>query len=144
MAISVQAAAYSAVVVVGVVLFAIGTPAEHGQKLAAATPPPAPRVPAASLALVPSVASSNGVTLQSVSVAFPVSDRSFPGGGAADAITTNCTACHSPGMVLNQPVLTPVQWQAEVAHMRWDFKAPVAEADVAAIVNYLAATKGTK
>jgi hypothetical protein len=36
-----------------------------------------------------------------------------------------------------------LQWQAEVTHMRRDFKAPVAEEDVAAIVDYLSATKGT-
>jgi hypothetical protein len=141
MALSIQTVAYGSVAVVAVVLFAIGRPADRAGEQAAAT---APVSQATQAAPAPSVASGNGVTLQSVSLVFPMSDRRFPGGAAAEAITDNCTACHSPGMVLNQPALTPVQWQAEVTHMRRDFKAPVAEADVPAIVNYLAAIKGTK
>jgi hypothetical protein len=89
-------------------------------------------------------ASGNGVMLRSVNVEFPDSDRSFPGGDAADAINNNCLDGHSAGMVLNQPPLTPVQWQAEVDHMRRDFKAPVADEDAVAIVAYLAANNGTK
>jgi mono/diheme cytochrome c family protein len=68
----------------------------------------------------------------------------FPAGTAADVVTNNCTACHSPGMILNQPPLTATQWRAEVTHMRRDFKAPIAEDDVAAIVAYLSATKDVK
>jgi hypothetical protein len=144
MALSIQTVAYGAVAVVAVVLFAIGRPADRARERAAATSQVSQSAPAAPATPAPSVASGNGVTLRSVNVAFPISDRGFPGGAAAEAITDNCTACHSPGMVLNQTALTRVQWAAEVAHMRRDFKAPVAETDVAAIVNYLAATKGVK
>ena len=45
---------------------------------------------------------------------------------------------------MNQPALPKPGWEAEVAKMRNVFKAPIAEADVAAIVDYLAAVKGTK
>jgi mono/diheme cytochrome c family protein len=138
MAFSFQTAAYGAVVVVGVVLFSIGTPAERASQAPVAVTP-------VSHSARPTLGvSGNGVTLQSVSVELPSSDRSFPGGAAAQAITDNCTACHSPGMVLNQPALTPAHWQAEVEHMRTNFKAPIADADVPAIVAYLAATKGAK
>lgn len=138
MAISVQSAAYAAVVVADVILFAIGTPAERARQM------PAIPTPASQSAASPSVASGGGITLRSLSVEFPSSDRGFPGRAAAQAITDNCTACHSPGMVLNQPALTPVRWQAEVNHMRTEFKAPIAAADVPAIVAYLARTKGSK
>ena len=138
MALSFQTAAYGAVIVVGVVLFSIGTPAERSSREPVTVTPVSHSAP-----LTPGV-SGDGVTLQSVSVEFPRSDRSFPGGAAAEAITDNCTACHSPGMVLNQPALTPDHWQAEVEHMRTNFKAPVADADVPAIVTYLAATKGAR
>jgi hypothetical protein len=47
-------------------------------------------------------------------------------------------------MVLTQPPLTATAWKAEVEKMRGQYKAPVAEDDVPAIVAYLTAHKGTK
>jgi hypothetical protein len=44
-------------------------------------------------------------------------------------------------MVLNQPVLTKSAWQAEVTKMIQNYKAPVSEGDVPAIVDYLASMK---
>lgn len=82
--------------------------------------------------------SGHGVTLRSVSLDLPDPGRPFPGGAAADAINNNCLACHSAGMVLNQPSLSRAQWQAEVDKMRNTYKAPIASEDVAAIVDYLA------
>src|SRR5438132_10520903 len=81
---------------------------------------------------------------KSVTVDLPAGDRVFPGGAAADAINNNCLACHSAGMVLNQPALPKAQWEAEVHKMINAYKAPIADADVAAIVAYLAQTKGAK
>jgi cytochrome c5 len=79
--------------------------------------------------------------LRSVNVDLPQSDRMFAGQGA-DAVNNNCLACHSAGMVLNQPALAKAAWQAEVNKMIQIYKAPVAAADVIAIVDYLARTKG--
>src|ERR1700682_2336385 len=79
--------------------------------------------------------------LKSVNVDLPQSDRLFTGSGA-DALNNNCLACHSAGMVLNQPALTKAAWQAEVNKMIQIYKAPIAAADVTAIVDYLARTKG--
>jgi hypothetical protein len=45
-------------------------------------------------------------------------------------------------MVLNQPALPRDTWEAEVRKMIKVYKAPVDEADVAAIVDYLATIKG--
>jgi len=44
-------------------------------------------------------------------------------------------------MVLNQPMLPKSAWQAEVTKMIQNYKAPVSEEDVAAIVDYLARMK---
>jgi hypothetical protein len=82
--------------------------------------------------------------LKSVTVDLPAGDRQFPGGAEADAINNNCTACHSPGMVLNQPNLTRAAWEGEVHKMITTYKAPIDEADVPAIVAYLVQNKGTK
>ena len=81
------------------------------------------------------------LVLKSVNVDLPDSDRMFPGAGA-DAINNNCLACHSAGMVLNQPPLTKAAWQAEVNKMIHAYKAPVDPNDVTAIVDYLSRTKG--
>lgn len=81
-------------------------------------------------------------TLRSVSIDLPSGDRMFPPGPGADAINNNCLACHSAGMVLNQPAMPRAAWQTEVSKMVNVYKAPVAAEDVPAIVAYLDATKG--
>jgi hypothetical protein len=81
------------------------------------------------------------LVLKSVNVDLPDSDRMFPGGGA-DAINNNCLACHSAGMVLNQPPLTKAAWENEVNKMIQAYKAPVDPNDVTAVVDYLSRTKG--
>ncbi|SDM30674.1 hypothetical protein SAMN05216360_101499 [Methylobacterium phyllostachyos] len=78
---------------------------------------------------------------KSAEIEFPSSDRIFPGGHEAEAINNNCLACHSAGMVLTQPHLSKAEWQGEVTKMINVYKAPVDQADVAAIVDYLAAMK---
>ena len=89
------------------------------------------------------VAAGNGVTLKSVTVTYPTSTRVFLGAGA-DAINASCVTCHSAGMVLAQPPLSKAEWTVEVAKMRKVYGAPVAETDVPAIVDYLAALKSGK
>lgn len=81
--------------------------------------------------------------LKSVKVDLPDSDKMFEGPGS-DAINNNCLACHSVGMVLNQPALSKQAWTAEVNKMINNYKAPVAPEDVGAIVEYLANVKGVK
>src|ERR1700687_1289622 len=83
------------------------------------------------------------IELKSVKVDLPDSDRMFPGPGA-DAINNNCLACHSAGMVLNQPELSKQAWMGEGNKMITACKAPVAPEDVGAIVDYLDRVKGAK
>lgn len=84
-------------------------------------------------------ASAGGVSLHSVGFDFPASDRAFPPGENVDVVTNNCTACHSPGMILTQPKLTAATWTAEVNKMRGTYKAPVPDDAVPQIAAYLAA-----
>jgi cytochrome c5 len=76
-------------------------------------------------------------SLKSVSVNLPPGDRLFPEGPGSDVVNNNCLACHSAGMVLNQPALSKAQWEAEVNKMRMAYKAPVDPKDVDTIVGYL-------
>ena len=89
------------------------------------------------------VRAASPIELKSVKVDLPDSDGMFQGAGA-DAINNNCLACHSAGMVLNQPDLSKQAWAAEVDKMINAYKAPVAPEDVGAIVDYLARVKGEK
>jgi hypothetical protein len=75
--------------------------------------------------------------LKSVNIDLPFGDRMFPSGPGSDAVNGNCLACHSAGMVLNQPALSQAQWRAEVEKMRTAYKAPIDPKDVDAIVGYL-------
>ena len=56
---------------------------------------------------------------------LPTDERTFPGGDKAAAINNNCVACHSAGMVLNQPPLSRAEWAGEVHKMANVYKAPV-------------------
>lgn len=94
-------------------------------------------------AAVPAMAAATevtaaGVTLRSLGVELPTAERGFPPGPGAELVAANCVACHTPGMILNQPALTRAEWTGEVVKMAKVYKAPVAEADMPAIVAYLA------
>ena len=120
--------------VIGAAVFEIAAPADD----AAIVILPAQAQPAHPGATTVAAA---GIMLRSDRFDLPTGERTFPGAGA-EAINNNCLACHSAGMVLTQPALTRSAWQSEVEKMRGQFKAPVAEEDVPAIVAYLAAHKG--
>src|ERR1700730_5613185 len=134
MAISANAIARAAVTAIGLILLTIVTPARWVAQpaLAAEAPPVAP---------APSIVAGGGVTLHSVSVSFPHSDGTLPGGAEAAAINNDCLICHSAGMVLDQATLSRAEWQGEVEKMRDSFKAPFAAEDIPAIVDYLANLK---
>ncbi len=80
---------------------------------------------------------AKGEQLRSVGVAPLPNGRSFPDGPQAEVVNRNCLACHSAGMILTQPNLSRAVWLAEVEKMRKTYKAPIAEEDVPAIVEYL-------
>jgi hypothetical protein len=82
--------------------------------------------------------------IRSTTVDLPSADNQFSGGARADAINNNCLACHSADMVLNQPALPKATWEAEVYKMINVYKAPIDDADVPAIVEYLTSVKGAK
>jgi cytochrome c5 len=122
---SFSAVVYAAAIAADVALFAVGS--GGGWPVAAAE----------QSAPAPSAVSGNGVTLRSVNVDNPDSDRVFEGAGS-DVVNNNCLSCHSAGMILTQPRMPHAAWQAEVEKMRSTYKAPVDASDVPAIVDYLA------
>ena len=86
-------------------------------------------------------ADGGGIRLRSVGFELPSNGRALPPGPGAEVVASNCQSCHTPGMILNQPALTQADWTGEVNKMIHVYKAPVDEADVPAIVTYLASLK---
>ena len=85
----------------------------------------------------PSSVSVGGVTLRSISVVLPESQRTFAGGETAEAINKECLICHSAGMVLTQPQMSLAQWKAEEEKMRSAYDAPIDPKDDDVIADYL-------
>jgi len=58
---------------------------------------------------------------------------------------TNCVACHSAEYMLYQPPTAPrASWEAMVTRMKAVFKAPIDDADMPVIVDYLVKTYGNE
>jgi len=59
-----------------------------------------------------------------------------------DVVQGNCTACHSSDYIATQPPMKDKKgfWQAEVTKMIKIYGAPIDDADVGKIVDYLATT----
>ena len=112
----------------------------------------AQRITARGLALAASAAvtlllgvPAQAVTLKATSVTLPVSPRVFPGDTAgAKAANSYCLMCHSVGMVMTQPDLGKATWLVEVSKMKNAFKAPIPEAQVAVIADYINGIKSKK
>lgn len=85
-------------------------------------------------------AEAAGPSFKSLAVEFPPDRASLPDGPNVKLVNQNCLACHSADMVLYQPLLSRAAWAAEVAKMRSTYKAPLSDADIPLIVDYLAAT----
>jgi mono/diheme cytochrome c family protein len=66
----------------------------------------------------------------------------LPGYAKAQA---NCVACHSAEYMQYQPPTSPrPYWEAMVKRMKMVFKAPIDDADMPVIVDYLAKTYGNE
>jgi mono/diheme cytochrome c family protein len=79
----------------------------------------------------------------SISYKLPDETAAFKPGVNLEVVQNNCTGCHSADYVQTQPRGPKFKkdfWQAEVTKMIKVYGAPIADADVAKIVEYLAAT----
>ena len=83
------------------------------------------------------------VTAAPVNYKLPEETAAFKPGPNLDVVKNNCTACHSADYVNTQPRGPKFKkdfWQAEVTKMIKVYGAPIDDADVPKIVEYLAAT----
>ena len=78
-----------------------------------------------------------------VAYKLPEETAAYKPGPNLDVVKNNCSACHSADYVNTQPRGPKFKkdfWQAEVTKMIKVYGAPIADADVAKIVDYLTAT----
>lgn len=83
-----------------------------------------------------------GAAASTVSVTLPSDNVQFKPGPGADLATANCRTCHSAAYVYTQPPLNRAQWTAEVTKMKKAYGAPIDDADIAPIVDYLLTQNG--
>ena len=77
-------------------------------------------------------------------ISYPLPDETaaFKPGPGVEAAQNNCTGCHSADYIQTQPRGAKFKkdfWQAEVTKMIKVYGAPIDDADVGKIVDYLAA-----
>ena len=92
---------------------------------------------------VSSALSFGSATAAPVSYNLPPETAAFKPGPNLDVVMNNCTGCHSADYIATQPRGAKFKeefWKAEVNKMIKVYGAPVTEADIAKIVEYLAAT----
>jgi sulfite dehydrogenase (cytochrome) subunit B len=78
-----------------------------------------------------------------VAYTLPEETAAFKPGPNLDVVKNNCSACHSADYVNTQPRGPKFKkdfWQAEVTKMIKVYGAPIDDADVPKIVDYLTAT----
>ena len=83
------------------------------------------------------------VTASPISYDLPPETAAFKPGPNLDVVMNNCTGCHSADYIATQPRGPKFKqdfWKAEVNRMIKVYGAPIADTDIAKIVEYLAAT----
>src|SRR5471030_42155 len=103
-------------------------------------------LPALAITFGVAVALSAGtfsVFAKPVTYTLPDETAAFKPGPNLETVQGNCGACHSSDYVLTQPQGPKFKkdfWQAEVTKMIKVYGAPIEEADVPKIIEYLTAT----
>lgn len=81
------------------------------------------------------------VAFADASITLPDDPLDLPPGPGLQAVVENCTACHSPSTMLQQPQVSREKWESTVGKMITIYKAPVDEAAIPAIVDYFVAVQ---
>jgi hypothetical protein len=77
------------------------------------------------------------VAFADASITLPDDPLDLPDGPGRQAVIENCVACHSPSTMLQQPKVSREKWQSIIDKMRTLYKAPIDEAAVPAILDYM-------
>ena len=70
----------------------------------------------------------------------PIELKAAPG---KEAVENNCASCHSLDYIkMNSPFMTGKVWESEVTKMIKAYHAPIQDADIKVIIDYLTANYG--
>jgi hypothetical protein len=81
------------------------------------------------------------VQFQDASITLPDDPNDLPEAPGRQAVLDNCTACHSPSTMLQQPKVPREKWEATVTKMVKLYKAPIDEKAIPQIVDYMVAVQ---
>jgi hypothetical protein len=81
------------------------------------------------------------VTFADASITLPDDPLDLPDLPGREAMIANCTACHSPSTMLQQPKVSREKWESQVKKMVEIYKAPIDQAAVPAIIDYMVAVQ---
>lgn len=81
------------------------------------------------------------VTFADAAVTLPDDPLDLPDLPGRQAVVENCTACHSPSTMLQQPRVSREKWEGIARKMIEVYKAPVDEAAIPAIAGYMVAAQ---
>jgi hypothetical protein len=84
------------------------------------------------------------VTFADVSITLPDDPLTLPDLPGREAVIANCTACHSPSTMLQQPKVPAEKWESIIGKMVEVYKAPIDQAAVPAIVQYMVAAQAAE
>ena len=76
------------------------------------------------------------------SIDLPQMPVDLPEGPGRATVMGSCIICHSPRYITMQPFFPRKTWEAQVDKMRKVYGAPIADASVPDIVNYLMSVRG--
>ena len=77
-------------------------------------------------------------------IQLPAETAQLKPGPHLDTAQRYCIACHSVDYIYMQPSLSEPQWRAIVGKMKKVMGAPIEDADVDALVQYLMSQRGAK
>jgi cytochrome c5 len=93
----------------------------------------------------PAVGAALALHLLSAAAHADESRLRIAAGPGSELVSARCAICHSLDYIpMNSPFLTHAAWEAEVRKMIKVMGAPVAESEIAPIVDYLSAHYGSE
>ncbi|WP_086617109.1 hypothetical protein [Erythrobacter tepidarius] len=84
------------------------------------------------------------VTFADAAITLPDDPTELPDLPGRDAVIANCTACHSPSTMLQQPAIPRARWESIIGKMTEVYKAPIDQSAVPEIVDYLLAAQAAR
>lgn len=81
------------------------------------------------------------VTFADAAITLPDDPLDLPDLPGREAVIANCTACHSPSTMLQQPRISREKWESQVSKMVETYKAPIDPNAIPAIVDYMVAAQ---